>query len=966
MKVRAIFVLVLLCPWAAYGGKISGKVTNAQGVAVSKAAVTACSERESASLSTVTAADGSYTFADVKPGIYTVTVKAGQQMLRQEVSVQDESTPVRADFRLPVATAQGGSGLEERNPNIFIYRIDLNDLRNVLTNFRGPNPTYIPEFRAEQNYFGAEQGAALLAFQPPAPRPVLKAWHESVSAMHQNSALNARNFFNVGPLLPSRITNYDVAAGGPIISPKASLLVNFGQTYNSGMVNGNVQVPRVSERTPTATDPQARAIISHLLDAYPAQLPNLSSASLRQLNTNAPRSIVDTNGLIRMDIKPDDNGSVAGRYSIGNYSEDPFQLVIGQNPQTDVRSQAAYADVTRAFSPLTLGQFGFHFDRVGASLLPTRQFSNLLASLGVNTVPDILFSTGSSSQTELYNIGPGVQFPRMRVENRFKLYGNLSRTMGRHTVKFGWSATRSQVNDLQSNNSRGTLWFYPDFGRNAVQNFLLGTPELFTVAIGNLYRGFRNWEQAAFIEDEFHVFPTFSINMGVRYEAETSPKEVNHLGDPNMPSQNLLAPRFGLAWNPGRGRTTLRAGYGIVYSTIFPVTYAVTRFNPPAVEVLDVNAPNLVDSLNLAQAAPLLKPVPGARSDLYLLNPGLVTPYSHLYNLALEWALPGDTQLRVAYMGSRSFHLLMQGVYNRPVVVPGIPTTVATINERRPDPRYGAINQVDSVSIAYYDAAQVSVEKKLSRGLTFRAAYTFSKNINLGGDFTNTASGVESESGITSCDICNHAADLKGLAMFDTPQVFTFTYSYRLPFFGGSTAWYSAPLKRWQISGTTLLQSGLTYHLHTGGDAPGFGNVDGTSTDRPNILNPNLLGMSLDNPDTAPALLAADTCRAPGTDDIPYAHCKYFDTNIAPGGRGNLGMNTFRKDATANWNVAFGRGFPLPGGERSLDFRAEFINFFNTPQFEKPGVLVAASTFGKITNTVNKGRQIQFSLKLNF
>ena len=182
----------------------------------------------------------------------------------------------------------------------------------------------------------------------------------------------------------------------------------------------------------------------------------------------------------------------------------------------------------------------------------------------------------------------------------------------------------------------------------------------------------------------------------------------------------------------------------------------------------------------------------------------------------------------------------------------------------------------------------------------------------------------------------------------------------------GATRWPAAALKGWQISGTTLFQSGVAYHFHTGSDAPGFGNVDGNSSDRPNILDPSLLGMSFDNPDTTPTILGANTCRSPATDGLPYLHCKYFDTNIAPGGRGNLGMNTFRKDGTNNWNVAFGRPFRLPGGDRSLDFRTEFINFFNTPQFDKPGTQLAVATFGKITNTVNKGRQVQFTLKLNF
>lgn len=769
-------------------------------------------------------------------------------------------------------------------------------------------------------------------------------------------------------MLPSRITSYDLAAGGPLLSSKASLLLDFGQIFNSGMVNGNLQAPLASERTPLATDPQTRAIISDLLKAYPAELPNLPAVSLRQLNTNASRSIVTADGLARLDVRPSAVTSVAGLYSVNQYSEDPFQLVLGQNPQTDLRSQAAYVDLTHSFSAQTIARLGFHFDRVRASLLPTKEFDDLLTPLGFTTVPQIIFAGGSSSQAELAQIGPGIQFPRMRVENRFKLFSSLNRSMGRHTLKFGWSTTRSQVNDLQSNDSRGVLNFLPDFGRTTVENFLLGTPDLFTIAIGNLYRGFRNWENAVYAEDEFRISPTFSVNMGVRYDVETPPAEVNGLTDPKMPLQHGIGPRFGLAWNPGRGRLTIRSAYGISFSSIFPATYQTTRFNPPAVQVLEINAPRLVDALALAQAAPAMKPAPGTQPNLSLLSPDLVTPYSHMYNLSLEWALPAQTLVRVAYMGNRSFHLLTQGVYNRPVVVPGIPTTEATLNVRRPDSRFGAINIVESNSIAWYDAAQASIEKRLTHGLALRAAYTFSKNINLGGDFTNTASGVEvpPETGSLTCGTCNRASDQKGLALFDTPQVLTISYAYRLPFFTRSGGWVAAMAKGWQISGTTLFQSGVPFHFHTGSDGPGYGNVDGDVQDRPNISNPSLLGKSFDNPDAVTALLGAGTCRPPGTDGLPYLHCQYFDTNIPPGGRGNLGMNTFRKDGTANWNVAFGKSFRPGAGEHSVDFRTEFINFFNTPQFDKPGVQLALATFGRITNTVNKGRQVQFTLKLNF
>jgi len=369
--------MILLGASAAVAAEIHGRVLNAQGGPAPGATIIVSGKDQALRAKTVTGTDGTYSVLNLEPGLYTVAVSLaeGQQVLRQDVTVDNDGGLTEADFRFTSAATTEVTGLEERNPNIFIYRIDLNDLRNLLTLFRGPSPTYIPAFRADDNYFGAQYGAALLSFQPLRPRTLLRQWHGSASATHQNSALNARNFFNVGPLLPSRITSYDLAVGGPVAS-KASLVLDFGQVFNSGMVNGNLQAPLASERTPLATDPQTRAIISDLLTAYPAQLPNLPAVSLRQLNANAPRSIVTAVGLARLDVRPDDKTSVAGLYSANQYSEDPFQLVIGQNPETDLRSQSAYVDVTRSFSTETIGQFGFYFDRVRASLLPTRQVSD--------------------------------------------------------------------------------------------------------------------------------------------------------------------------------------------------------------------------------------------------------------------------------------------------------------------------------------------------------------------------------------------------------------------------------------------------------------------------------------------------------------------------------------------------------------------------------------------------------------
>ena len=504
-----------------------------------------------------TAADGSYSVPGLQPGSYTLTVTAPAiaGTLSRQVAVPEGAEPVEANFQFQPAATPAAIGGEERNPNIFIYRIDLNDIRNRLTVARGADPQYIPEFRAEQNYFGAEFGAPLSSFELVRPRPSAPQWHGSIFGLHQNSVLNARNFFNVGPLKASRSTSYGASGSGPLRSEKLSGLLQYSQSLTSGFVNGNVLVPLLTERTPQSSDPRKNAVIASLLTAYPGEAPNLANG---QLNSNAPRDINSRDALARLDYKWRDTDVIALRYTVSDYVEDPFQLVAGQNPQTNIRNQGAHASITHTLSPQTVGRFGFHYDRTGAILDTTSRFNELLAPLGITPVPDI------DMRFEATNIGPGQKFPRRRIQNRFQLYSDFSQTHGRHAWKAGWTSTRVQVNDLQSDNSRGTLTFSVDFGRSAMQNLLFGTPTSYVIAVGNLYRGFRNWEHNFFVEDQIRLLPTLTMSFGLRYELMTAPTEVNNLTKVGFPTDKYnFGPRFGFAWNPNQGKTVVRGAYGI-------------------------------------------------------------------------------------------------------------------------------------------------------------------------------------------------------------------------------------------------------------------------------------------------------------------------------------------------------------------------------------------------------------------
>jgi hypothetical protein len=114
-------------------------------------------------------------------------------------------------------------------------------------------------------------------------------------------------------------------------------------------------------------------------------------------------------------------------------------------------------------------------------------------------------------------------------------------------------------------------------------------------------------------------------------------------------------------------------------------------------------------------------------------------------------------------------------------------------------------------------------------------------------------------------------------------------------------------------------------------------------------VDPSVLGRTIGHPDASLKLLPAAAFSFMAPADV----------------RGNLGSNTFRKGGIANVNAMLWRSFRF-GNERELMFRAESVNFFNTPQFAEPGHSLSGDDFGYITNTLNEGRAFRFVMQLSF
>ena len=210
------------------------------------------------------------------------------------------------------------------------------------------------------------------------------------------------------------------------------------------------------------------------------------------------------------------------------------------------------------------------------------------------------------------------------------------------------------------------------------------------------------------------------------------------------------------------------AAMGVQYGEIYPVTFQQVRFSPPLVHKVVVTAPNLVNPLGaLTQYGDVPDPKTISTCSTRICDAVRVPVQRQL-----GAALAGNWNLQLGYVGSRGHKLLTMWYLNRAHPVAGIPLTTATINERRADPVDAEIRlRVERLATAYYDAARASLVLSRWRGLSMDVAYWFSKAMDLGSSYTNTAYDADSRIGRSQSEFETHK-DLKARSEFDQPHSF--------------------------------------------------------------------------------------------------------------------------------------------------------------------------------------------------
>ena len=855
-------------------------------------------------------------------------------------NVWAQAAPVKADTApsAPVADQRTqlnlagqtntSTGESQRNENVRINPIDTNTERE-LTRRIGATVTLVREFQSDRNYFASEYGRNPDApLHLSAPGAASRRIHGTLWENHQNSLTSARSFFQVGGVLPARDNDYGVRLTAPLWR-NVMLSLDGSQQKSRGMVNGNILVPRADERTPLTTDPRAYAVIASWLAAYPAQQPNLPLLDPRALNTNAPQRIDTNTASARIDAPIGKRDSLALRYQTTVQEVKAFQLVAGQNPDSDVHNHRGTATWRRVFTPQVIAQFSMGFERTTTAIRADP------------TSPPYRITTTNVIQT----IGNEIDVPNYRYQTMFRPAAGIEGTHGNHHWRAGGEMVRIRMNSLEQEFYRGAFTIQNGFGADAVTNLRRGLANTYQQTIGSTYRGYRVRRWVAYLDDTWRATSRLTAYIGLRYEPMQRPTEVNHFEVlPFDCACGALAPRIGFAYRMPAQWGVVRASYSLDYGQMLPATFGQIRMNLPHAARLNLNTPDILDPLGGRTVADL---GPNFRSGAYDIANNLGLPYAHTYNFSWEFRSARGVQLQLGYVGSRA-HRMFETLYNNRAVKVSNPAliTAATVNDRRTDQTRYDVLRIHNGGKSYFDAARVTLLLPSNHGFSSEVSYWFSKAFDFGTDYTSTVSGSTNRQGRSPSEFFVHNS-MKGLASFDQPHALLYRGAYQTPAL--ARPWQRAWIGRWNFAGVWLLKSGTPFVLDVGSDSPGFGNVDGQQNDRPNLLDPAVLGRIIGNPDTAQALLPRSA----------FGYLSIFQYT------GNLGRNTFRRGKIANVNVSVDRTWTL-ARDWALQLRAESINLLNTPQFDTPNNVLTSPTFGKITNTLNGGRVFHFRLTLQF
>jgi len=769
-----------------------------------------------------------------------------------------------------------------------------------------------------------------------------------------------------------------------------------------------VNQPFPNNQIPTrCLDPLAQKILG-LLPA-PNIVPGSGPLNLSNF-LRAPGIVDDTDSYTtRVDYQANSTNSIFIRYTYSNrfrYVPGIFGGIVdgtgsSANGRLFMKGQSAAIGWTWTLNARMVNEFRFGWGRNNSIATQDPFGLNTLAELGFKGVQDSpLYSGGIpginisarggtlvlGGQSGFDRLGSPDFLPKSQKTNQFQWTDTLSLSSGAHQTKVGLDVRGPMRNIyLDVPGLRGSFNFDGNRTGIGLADFLLGYPssaQLTNPAVVDA----RLKMYSAFFQDDWKVTPNLTLNLGVRYDYATWPYEgadrLTNL-DPTTgqkftpansrfgrglvtPDKNNIAPRVGLVYQL-TPQTVVRAGYGRFYMLFeragsedqlaLNLPYLVNNVATAANNNSTANNIRLQTGFNLSLDPNLVNPI---TVRLRAVNPESVNPSIDQWNIGIQRMLPGNMVATLDYVGTKGTHLSTLKNLNQPPFNANGTIMNAVINGTLqpviPYPSLGPIEYRDNGGNSNYHGGELTLEKRFSQGLSFRAAYTYAKSIDESqehlaaggtGSFTQNGYNLRERRGPSDFDIRHHIVG---------------SYIYELPFGRGRSHFSEGALSHilggWRISGTGGLRTGRPFTVTAGNNSTTLGGPRGGSTFNSafaDCLRDGTLSKSERTIDRWFDLTAYATPTALNP-----------TTNTVQPRLGTCGRNTLRGPGLTNFDFALARTFEYFGEGRALELRWEMFNMFNTPQFGLPERNINSSAAGKITTLSGDPRLMQFALKFNF
>lgn len=857
--------------------------------------------------------------------------------------------------------------------------LDGTDNNERVTGTIGVRPSIdsIAEFRVQTSLYTAEVGRTAGAVVSIITKSGSNQFHGTAFEFARNEAFNARNYFStIGDKPQLHLNQFGGSINGPVQRDKTFFFADYeGFRFLQGITT-ILTVPTAYEQIHIGdfsdiggvTLPAAsiNQIAKNYFALYPK--PNLSGTSNNYDSTSLKTQNSDTADA-RIDHVFNANNLFFARYTLNNVNTDygsPLPVVNGIAPggnltaydgTSEQYAQNGQLNYTHIFNPRLLLELKTAYSRMNFSSYPLNYGVAASTAMGLPGVNQNKFTSGLAPMYfngAYANLGDGIGMPAHNLDNVYQLNGAVTLNLGKHSIKAGAALLRRQY--TQSTNYRNGLFVFASLDGSsygAMKYFLLGVPYSVTRVTELYAAGLRSWEPSVYVQDDWRVNRSLTLNLGVRYDVFTPVTEAhNRLSNFDTSTGKLIvagvsadshagvatdygnfAPRLGFAQSLG-SRTVLRGGFGLSFfatnvengitNAPYVSTYGPVYYGTSSYKGLSAGLPTTLAAQDASNPS----------GSLYGVDRNLKSGYVSQYNMILQ-RQTGANVISLGYVGERG-HRLGERIPNIDAPAPSTATSAQLAALR---PYYSTVPNVTSIfyltsqGVSSYDSLQVDFQRHLNKGIVATANYTYAHGID---DIQTTSLGTWGAYGLLPKQISTYD---RGNSDMDMRHRFATTVSYTLPAINRGNALVRKMLSKWQFNSIFVWNTGLPFSVY-------------------NAVPQINTGVTLDRPNrTGSGKLAHPSAT------------KWFDvssfTAQTKGTAGNSGRNILNTGNQRHLDASLFKTIPLHNQLR-LDLRVESFNLTNTPNYGFPNENINSTGAGSISSTTIDARAFQLAAKLAF